>query len=134
MIVKQRVSTLYIKNISKTEVNLYDIGLRLKPEQVIDLLKVKKVFTIQMLNNSIATGVIRKNITLGKLLFIKNIQVHKELAPLISTKPMPSKCKITASTKDTDNENELLMSGDGIDKFLEEFQTEDLKKENNNEQ
>jgi hypothetical protein len=117
---KQNIPILYIKNICRREVNLYDIGIRLQPEQVFNVLRsIGKIYTLEMLNNSIAKGSIRKNINLKTLVFTKKIEKPIDVEIKLSTKPLPSHCKIKP-TKNSNNENELLID-DEADHILDEW-------------
>jgi hypothetical protein len=121
----------YIKNISKISVNLYDLGIVLQPEQVFNATDenkyLKKCYSLEMLNNSIKSGAIRKNINLQRIIFTKNTDSPINIDVLLSTVCIPSRCKVTASNKG--NNNDELLRDEDADKVLDDWLPPNSKKE-----
>ena len=114
-------SRIFVKNIGKSAINLYDLNIVLQPSQVLDIVKnIDKCYTLPMLNNSISNGSIAKYRKLERLIFTKNIDNTILIKNDISLIPIPSRCKIKKQKSEEVNEEVLLIEGEE-DLILDEW-------------
>ena len=106
-----QLNKLYIHNVTKAEVNLYDIGVRLRPGQYFELLAK---IDIDLINKSMRSGAIKKNRLLQKVVFAKSVPVKSDMLQIqVSDIPKPSTCKVPKLARKSEFE-ELLDENESL--------------------